>query len=613
MSDKKGPKNKSAVGTLNAKSLEKGGPQAKSPSQQQKPPPKVLQKTQITVQLPPKITTQTIMTATSINAVATSGQPVSLSLTDGGPVVAQVQFAAAGAQTFHAACGPGPDHEAGKLSVPVVVELPVRVITVAHKGPFVYGEALTAEMIGATATGEGDPLALTVLMPSPDGFAQVGIGPNIRVTAKGKANTWLDGTADETILITPKPRKVWARKAGAKVAFKVGQTLAIATFGGRVSDGTDVPTFSLPPGGLLTTVGDVDVQLKAVAVGNYAEAVSDVIKIKVDKGTPVITWPPVPSVVVNVPLDGNHICAVIDPPALAPALDYDPVLGGRIATAGTAFLKVTYADNANWNGASAERRVLVAASVQEAAGYKAMRDGTGSIRPGNPLSANGQMYAKWDADQGSIKTQAKELMDKYQDKTPWEIETELLKLPGVQRHGTDEEPLFTLPNGLQARLKYFGDKNNRNATFCLEGRTTTGPSATQEDIAFKVTPEGVAAAKGPGMHDMVQPGGQTEGQWANYKKGACAATHLECRKKEDAVIDWGGIASGSVKRGTPMMPLLETITVSGGCEFTLSVGRQQKSAMSKDAKFFNESTIRIEVTKNDRYRGVTESKTVAVT
>jgi hypothetical protein len=242
-----------------------------------------------------------------------------------------------------------------------------------------------------------------------------------------------------------------------------------------------------------------------------------------------------------------------------------------------------------------------------------MRDGTGSVRPADPMSVNGQMYAKWDADENGIKTQAKELMDKYQDKTPWEIETELLKLPGVQRHGTDEEPLFTLPNGLQARLKYFGDKNNRNATFCLEGRTTTGPSGTQVDIAFKVTPEGVAAAKGPGVNDMVKPVGQTESEWAQYKKGACSATHLECRKKEDPVIDWGGLASGSVKRGTDTMPLLATIKVSGGCKFTLKVGSQLSTALSKDARFFNESTIQIEVTKNDRYRGVTASKKVALT
>jgi len=103
MSGKKGNRGKSAVGTLNQKSLQKGGAQPKKPEAEKKPPPKVLQKTQITVQLPAKITTQTIMTAASINAVATSGQPVSLSLTDGGPAVAQVQFAAAGAPAFFAA------------------------------------------------------------------------------------------------------------------------------------------------------------------------------------------------------------------------------------------------------------------------------------------------------------------------------------------------------------------------------------------------------------------------------------------------------------------------------------------------------------------------------
>ena len=610
---KGGRGNKSAVGTLNQKSMQKGGGTPKAPVAEKKPPPKVLQKTQITVQLPAIVTTQTVMTAASINAVATSGQPVSLSLTDGGPVVAQVQFAAAGAQAFFAACGPGPDHEAGKLTVNVVVTLPVREIAVANKGPFNYGEALTAEMIGATATGQGDAVSVTVLNPSPEGFAQVGVAPNVRITAAGLANAWQGATVDETIVITPKPRTVTARAPNKKIEFKVGQTLTTAAFGGRVSEGTDVSSFVTPPGGLLTAVGPVDVQLKVSAVGNYAEAVSPVVQITVAKGTPVITWPPVPAVVVNAPLDGTYLCATIDPPALAPNLVYVPALNGTLATAGTAFLKVSYAGDANWNAASAERRVLVAANQSEASGYQSMRDGTGSLRPANADSPNGRMYTKWDNDEDGIKTKAKELMGTYQDKTPWEIEADLLKQPGVERHGTEDEPLFTFPNGLQARLKYFGDKHNRNATFCLEGRTTAGPSATQNDIAFKITPEGVAAAKGPGVNDMDQRTDLDEDQWAAHKKGASSATHLECRKKDDPVIDWGRIAGGTIARGTDLAPVLASITVSGGCKFTIKVGKMLASTMSKDAKFFNDTTIHVDVEKNDRYRGISLNKAVRLT
>lgn len=560
----------------------------------------------ISFNLPTEVTTQTGLTLASLAAAANPA--ATLSLVQAGAAVDLVRFPVAGPASFVIAAATGEDTLPTRQDVSVTVILPTRQVTWTPPGPMVFGTPVTVASLGASATGEGGPL----LLDPPDGILQVGASPNLHITAPGTPGVWLDGVKNETVAVTPAPRTLVAKLPG-KRRYKLNETLDAALFNAKPAVGEGTAAIIAPAGGVLAAAGAVVIVLDVPASGNYAAA-SRTLKINVDKGTPTLAWVP-KAMIRNTKLGAEQLNAEIDPVVLKTELVYTPAFDTLMTTAAPQFLSVRFPGNANWDVATREARLEVLASAEAVAGNVATQNGT-SMR--TPTAGSGAEAAllNWTNDKDEVKTQAGRIMEDLSGKTGLEMQTYLDQLQGAKRHGIKNaiEPIWTLPNGLQARLKFEGDKFNPKVMFSLEVRLTNGPSADQREVAFKITADGKAAAKGPG--DVIPPASLwDEAKREQFKKGACSATHLQCRPKEPQVLTWAVVDGQVVKTKTTMWDLFKDATCLGGAELSFFLDRQKKTRKELEGLQFQmtgDVKLSVETTKTDHFTGNTVVHTIKV-
>jgi hypothetical protein len=565
----------------------------------------------ITYVPPEGVTTQTEITLGSLRAATTSS--AALRLVRGNETTATVRFARPGAgQKFRIEADETDTHQAKSETVSVTVGLPQRRITWTPPQEIVWGTALTIGSLKARADGEGDELTLD----PPDGLLPVGEAVPLKVTAPGARDKWLDGTATATVKVTLAPRTIdWVLPAKLSVAQKVTREFLKAT----VSAGAGTFTVTAPAGGTFDAVGQgVDVAIAVAATATHAAATRSG-KVEVVKAVPKLTWAAPRPVVVGATLSDTQLNARIEPTSLKPSLVYDPGDGTDLATAGTVFLRVRFAGDARHEAVSAEVRLLVAASEDARRGSEAMRDGSAWTKPTSGKAA--QRVREWEDDDGSdpnsLKMMGQRLMAEIGGMTPEELNAHLdelqRKTPDSARTtqpGTYPNIIWTFKNGLQIRYKSNGDMHDPGKPmFCIEARTSEGPSNGGGDVAFKVTSDGVPAAKGPG--DTKVPDGLDEDEAEAFRSGAARTTHLFCRPKEKQAIVWN--PPSDITADTQMTAELHlNARVLGGATTKYYRGDGTQVSVGNKLPAGSTQTLKLVVAATPRYEPAEATATIRV-
>ncbi len=566
----------------------------------------------ITYTAPTGVTTQTEITLSSLNAAAEPAAP--LTLVRGTEKTELVRFARPGeGQKFRIDAAETDTHQAGSVTVTVAVGLPRRAITWTPPKEIVWGTRLTLKTLGATATGEGDGLVLD----PPDGILAAGEAVPLTITAPGARDKWLEGTATATVKVTLAPRSIdWVLPPKLPVTQKLTPEFLQAS----VSAGAGAFTVTAPAGGKFVAVGQGQTVTIVVATTKTHDTASKSGTVETVKAVPKLTWAAPKPVVVGTSLSDTQLNARIVPDSLKTSLVYDPADGTGLPTAGTQFLRVRFAGDALHEPARADVRLLVAASEETKRGSEAMRDGSAWKKP--TTGKAGQRVKEWEDDDGSdpdsLKMMGQRLMREIGAMTPEELNAHLdalqQKTPDSGRTtqgGTYPNTIWTFDNGLQIRYKSNGDMHNPGTPmFCIEARTSEGPSAGGGDIAFKVTSEGVPAAKGPG-DTKVPDDIDDEDDVAAFQSGAARTTHLFCRPKEKQVIVWNPPAE--VPAGTQMTAELHlNAEVLGGAEKKFYRGDGTLVSVGNKLPPGSTQTLKVVVAATKRYEAGEATATIRV-
>ena len=401
--------------------------------------------------------------------------------------------------------------------------------------------------------------------------------------------------------------------ASLKVKFTVRKQRAVVTWatpaaveyvdGGFLLTGTQLSATALPAVDLLfepplntpLAAGEHVLKVKP-AKPNEVEFAEAAVTLVVKRKAAVITWSEPAAVVAGGPtftLTDAQNNAVRT--AGESVLTYAPPTGGTVPV-GSNLLTANHAQSANYGSASRSVRLNVYANADRKSGYDALRGG-GGFKPATPL--NGAISAQWNADTGGIKTQAQTLMKDMQDMTGPELLTYMNNLvanPGDRQLQPGAYPnyMWKLPNGLQVRYKPNGDVHvNPSGTvpvpmFCIEVRTpgVGGFSASQNDIATKVSSDGGLSPKGPGQTSIPAGPGSND-----FVAGSVEATHLRCRQNPIAQtivappsVDLPhGTKLSVAALGIRLEPGNGAITLNPAIDTVLPVGDNQVVAISAAA------------------------------
>lgn len=566
----------------------------------------------ITYTAPTGVTTQTEITLSSLNAAVQPAAP--LTLFRGTEKTALVRFGKPGeGQKFRIDAAETDTHQAGSVTVTVAVSLPRRVITWTPPKEIVWGTRLTPKTLGATATGQGGDL---VLDPA-DGMLAVGEAVSLTITAPGERDKWLEATATANVKVTLAPRSIdWVLPPKLPVTQKLTPEFLQAS----VSAGAGAFTVTAPVGGKFVAVGQGQAVTIVVAATKTHATASKSGTVETVKAVPKLSWAAPKPVVVGTSLSGTQLNAKIVPDSLKTGLVYDPADGTDLPTVGTRFLRVRFAGDALHEPAGAEVRLLVVASEETKRGSEAMRDGSAWKKP--TAGKAGERVKEWADDDGSdpnsLKMMGQRLMREIGTMTPEELNAHLdalqKKTPGSGRTtqgGTYPNTIWTFGNGLQIRYKSNGDMHNPGKPmFCMEARTSEGPSAGGGDVAFKVTSEGIPAAKGPGdtkVPDDIDNADATEA----FQSGAAQTTHLFCRPKEKQVIVWNPPAE--VPAGTQMTDALHlNAQVLGGAEKKFYRGDGTPVSVGNKLPPGSTQTLKVVVAATKRYEAGEATATIRV-
>jgi hypothetical protein len=491
---------------------------------------------------PVGITTQTAITLETLHAVA---EPVvQLELRQAGAATDAVRFAnPGGSQKFQIVAAEPDTHYGTSVTVAVDVVLPVRKITWSPPQEIIWGTPITIESLGAKATGAGGP----PMLDPPDGKLAVGDAVPLKIVAPGVKGKWLDAEEKASVKVTRVVRRIiW--KLPASLAFD--QLVTPELLKATASEGAGALTVTAPAGGRFTAVGDaVDLTVTLAETASHSSATLTG-QVKVVKAVPELTWTTPNSALKDAKLSGTQLNAIIKPTSLKAALVYSPADGTDLAVAGNMFLRVRFPGDDKYEPVSREVRLQVMENENAKLGSDAARKGGAWTKPTSGVA--GARVKAWEEDDGtdpkSLKMMGQQVMSKISQMTAEELNAELDALQAStpesasnQTGGTYPNKIWTFKNGLQVRYKKNGDIHNPGKRmFCVEVRTTPGPSTSQAEVAFKVTADGDPAAKGPG--DTKLPAGITdEADKAQFKDGAQSATHLFCRPKEAQVITWDAL------------------------------------------------------------------------
>ena len=368
-----------------------------------------------------------------------------------------------------------------------------------------------------------------------------------------------------------------------KKDWKVGDAASPPGITLAVSGGTIVNVKVVaPPKGVFAAVGDaVPVSFEIAADATHAATVANGT-VKVVKGKPAFRWAAPRPVLVNTALTATQLCAT--PPVPSLPLVYAPALGTKLTVAGKATLEVSTVGDANYEAATTSVTIVVAATAPDLASETGAWDALNgkAFKPTtNPAAI--KLIEAWNKDDGSsptgIKTQARKIMSDIKTMTSEELldyMDQLVTTPTdkveqtLNKKGnpaTFPNTIWKLPNGLQVRYKPKGDGITANGPmFCIEGRTSTGFSATQDDIAFKIMPNGGCGPKGPG--ETLVPPSVANNPVLNtaYMSGACGQTHLQCLPKQAQIITWANPAD--IYAGTKLGPTQLNATALGNAVLT---------------------------------------------
>ena len=566
----------------------------------------------ITYTQPTEVTTQTVMTVGSLKAAA--DPPVKLRLVQGGSTVDKVQFLNNGnGQKFRIEADETDSHLAASEIVAVDVAVPKRVITWSPPKKIVWGTKLTIESLGASATGLGEPLVLD----PPDGILAVGDAMPLKITASGKGGKWQTSEAVATVQVTRLTRKILCPKPGTPSADKV---LTPELLGATLSAGDGTLTVIEPVGGRITAAGEAVKVVLSVAETATHSAADLTLTLTIPKGVPELTWATPKAALVGDKLAAAHLNAVVKPVSLKPSLVYAPALGTDLTTAGNVFLRVSFAGDAKFEAAAREVRLQVLANEELQRGSDAMRNGAAWKKPTAGDAA--KLATEWDDDDGSdpasLKMMGQKLMAEISQMTADELNDHLDAIQQktadsarTAQGGTYPNIIWTFKNGLQIRYKKNGDIfNPGKPMFCMEARTSVGPSNSGAEVAFKVTPDGDAAAKGPG--DTVVPGDITEeDDIANFKTGTTRATHLFCRPKDKQVVTWAN--PPDITSATPLTAELHlNASTLGGVKPEYWLGTIRAVAPGQRLPVGNQ-TLRAIADKTPRYEKAEATVTIKVT
>lgn len=419
--------------------------------------------------------------------------------------------------------------------------LRAQTITCTPPASIEFGAPVTVALLGARSSGDGALGVYRQATPiEANPFKGPGQGQKIEIRAARSA-TFLPASLEVSVNVVPAKRSITGT---LKAEWTVFEEIKPSSAGLKLSGGADNMEVTSPKNGIFILLGDaVPVEIEAKKTATHEAAIFRQT-VKVLQATPTLTWATPAPVTAGTRLSGKQLNAQIDPASLKRALVYTPALN-EPAAAGVMELRVDFPGSPEYEKARADVRLLVAANTNELAGTEAMLKGTAWSKPTSEAAR--KLLKSWDEDDGSkpdgIKTQAKKIMSDIGTMTAEELTDYMNTLvtdPGdtMLQPGTHPNRIWKLKNGLQIRYKSNGDKKNPGvAMFCIEGRLTDGFSNGQDDIAFKLTPDGTPAAKGP-KSTIVPPEITDPVAKADYIQGTVRATHLFCRPKEEQVITW---------------------------------------------------------------------------
>lgn len=414
-------------------------------------------------------------------------------------------------------------------------------ITWANPADITWGTALSGAQLNAVREPEdGGSLSYS---PKEGAVLDVADGVVLKVTAAA-TEKYEEASATVTINVRKAPQTItWNKPASIPYGTRLSDAQLNAT---RKPD--DGGKLSYEPG--LGTVPDagraVALKVTAAATDRYEEATKQVA-ITIEKLVTVIEWSDPASVTKNTKLSGaqlNATCKVGD----ASKLVYDPPANTTVTTVGTNWLSVSHPDTVNYIASRKYVALMVYQSAKAREGFDSML--SGQLGSGTPVWKTSTITPdqqtvidNWDKDVGKMKTQGKELMSSMRSMTGPELKAHMdtvvsnVATDHTLQSGTYPNHIWKLPNGLQVRYKPNGDQFNPGVPmFAIEGRTSTGFSGSQGDIAFKLMPNGEPAPKGPGATNS--PGSMSSSQAQDFRRGTCEATHLKCSPKVDPVIEW---------------------------------------------------------------------------
>ena len=394
-----------------------------------------------------------------------------------------------------------------------------------------------------------------------------------------------------------------------------------ALLNAAVTAGEGAFTVTAPAEGKFTATGaGQDVTITVAATRTHA-AKTRTGKVEVVRAVPEITWAAPKPVVVGTALSATQLAAKIRPDSLKKDLVYDPADGTNLATAGNMFLRVSFAGNALYAPARKEVRLLVATDAQTLRGSEAMRDGSAWKKPTTGVAA--QRVQEWEDDDGSdpasLKMMGQRLMDEISRMTPEELNAHLDKLQTettdsarTEQPGTYPNTIWTFKNGLQIRYKSNGDMHNPGTPmFCIEARTSEGPSSGGAEVAFKLTSEGVPAAKGRGDIDLPGDIAGDDGATEAFKSGALRTTHLFCRPKETQVIVWDPPAE--ITAETQMTAELHlNAKVQGGATTKYYRGDHTPVSVGNKLPAGSTQTLKVVVAATRRFEAAEATATIKV-
>jgi hypothetical protein len=384
--------------------------------------------------------------------------------------------------------------------------------------------------------------------------------------------------------------------------------------GGFVLTDVQLNAVSDPPGVALTyepklgdrlNAGEHVLKVRPTDAVTYAQT-EVTVKLVVRKAAPEITWAEPAAIITGAALGGTQLNAVRVKGEVA--LVYDPP-AGNIPAAGTARLKVSHPESANYRYGEAWVRLNVAPTADHRAGYEAQRGGGQFKTPVNPT-----VQSDWNDPGKTLKSDAQEIMSKLQDMTPDELvdymntKVDVGTNPGDYQlqPGSYPNHMWKLPNGLQIRYKPIGDthtnpppKTTPTPMFCVEVRdpAIAGFSANPGQIVAKISIGGELAPVGPA---------QTSGPGGDRKTGACGATHLLCRKtKIPQVIE--ARSPADIEVGTALTEALFDVRLQpgdGAISFTTPGGT--------DLAVGDGQTVRIEAAETLRHAAANKDIVVNV-